>query len=220
MNEKKVTIITIICLVVILLAGGSAIYYLEFVRLKEVTAELVRVKGEVAVAEDKQSKIPGLKKSIEELKQKEQELIRQIPNLEKTEYDAFANLLDGLRRQSGVSVSRAGWTTPTKATAAPGRAAKVQPANIHKVQYGLTVTGSFYQILRYINLLEQQKRFIGIEDFTINKGGGENIAGAKATAPQRDLKITIYSYAYKLPSKPLEIEGEKPRAGKSTDIPD
>jgi len=220
MNEKKVTIITIICLAIILLVGGGAIYYLKFVRLTEVTAELDRVKGEVAVAEDKRSKIPALEKSIEELKQKEQELIRQIPNLEKTEYDAFANLLDGLRRQSGVTVSRAGWTTPTKPVSIPGRAPKIQPASIHKVQYGLNVTGSFYQILRYINLLEQQKRFIGIEDFTIGKGTSENLAGARATAHQRDLKITIYSYAYKLQPKPLEIEGEKPRTGKSTDIPD
>jgi hypothetical protein len=94
----------------------------------------------------------------------------------------------------------------------------VQPPTVHKVQYDLGVIGNFYQLLRYISLLEQHKRFIGVDNFSIAKGpGGE----AKSTAqPKRDLRITIYSYTYKLPPAPLELGEIDLRSGKSTDIPD
>jgi hypothetical protein len=95
----------------------------------------------------------------------------------------------------------------------------VQPPTVHKVQYDLAVTGTFYQLLRYINILEQNKRFIGVENFSFNKGpGGDNVKGNEI--PKRDLRITIYSYTYKLPPTPFVIEAPEARAGRSTDIPD
>ena len=98
----------------------------------------------------------------------------------------------------------------------------MQPATVHKVQYDLMVNGSFYQLLRYINLLEQQKRFIGVENFNVTKSAiGQDLEKGKAATPQRrDLKVTIYSYTYKLPPKAFELEFEEARSGKSTDIPD
>jgi hypothetical protein len=81
------------------------------------------------------------------------------------------------------------------------------------------VTGSFYQLLRYINILEQNKRFIGVENFAISKAGGSD-SSKSPEAPRRDLKIIIYSYTYKLPPKPFEIDAPEARSGKSTDIPD
>ena len=88
------------------------------------------------------------------------------------------------------------------------------------MQYDITVSGSFYQLLRYINLLEQQKRFIGVENFAVTKSGTTETGLSKAAAPRRDLKITIYSYTYKLPAKPFELPPEESRSGRSTDIPD
>jgi hypothetical protein len=52
-------------------------------------------------------------------------------------------------------------------------------------------------------------------------GGSESVKELnKAAAPKRDLKITIYSYTYKLPAKPFELPPEESRSGRSTDIPD
>jgi hypothetical protein len=54
---------------------------------------------------------------------------------------------------------------------------------------------------------------------TISKGSGDT-SKLKAAAPKRDLKLTIFSYTYKQPQKPLELDSVEERAGKSTDIPD
>lgn len=219
MNEKQFTIIWVVALVIIILAGSGAIWYLQFNVLVEKKQILDNVKKQVAIAKDKESKIKGLEKSIEELNKKANDLASHIPNLTRAEYDVFAELLDDFRRKAGVVVSRANWTVPNRPTPIPGRTTLPQPASIHKVQYDLSVTGSFYQLLRYINLIEQQKRFIGVENFTVGKAGGDSGTN-KAAAPKRDLKITIYSYTYKLPPQPFVIEAEPPLSGHSTDIPD
>jgi Tfp pilus assembly protein PilO len=218
MNEKQFTIIWVVALVLILIAGGTSIYFLQFDVLEQKKAELAAVQEQVQGATKKKNMIPILQKSIVELQKKEAELITHIPNLTRAEYDEFANLLDELRRKAGVSVGRASWGIPAKPTPIPGRPAVVQPPTVHKVQYDLGVVGNFYQLLRYINLLEQHKRFIGVETFAIAKGAGGDLKSS--AQPKRDLRITIYSYTYKLPPAPFELGEVDVRAGKSTDIPD
>jgi len=216
MNEKQFTIIWVVALVLIIIAGGASIYYLQFEVLEQKKQELTVVQGQVLDATKKKNAIPGLRNSIAELEKKESELITHIPNLTRAEYDVLAELLDDLRRKAGVSVSRAGWMVPSRAAAMPGR--PVQPPTVHKVQYDLSVTGNFYQLLRYINLLEQNRRFMGVETFSIAKGASTEVKSI--LLPRRDLRITIYSYTYKLPPTPFVIETDDVRAGKSTDLPE
>jgi len=219
MNEKQFTIIWVVGLVLILIAGGTSIYFLQFDILEEQKKKLAEVQSQVVDATKKKNAIDGIKKSIASLEKKEAELITHIPNLTRAEYDVFAELLDEIRRKAGVTVSRAGWAVPSRPVAIPGRPAVVQPPTVHKVQYDLGVTGSFYQLLRYINILEQNKRFIGVENFSFSKGPSGDMAKT-SEAPRRDLKIVIYSYTYKLPPTPFVIDAPEPRSGKSTDIPD
>jgi Tfp pilus assembly protein PilO len=217
-NEKQFTIIWVVALALIIIAGCGAIYYLQFEVLEQKKQELAAVQSQVADAAKKKRDIKGLQDSIAALEKKESELITHIPNMTRAEYDVFAELLDELRRKAGVSVSRAGWMVPTRPTPIPGRPATVQPATVHKVQYDITVTGTFYQLLRYVNLLEQHRRFIGVESFSITKGGGIDAKGA--ALPRRDMRVTIYSYTYKLPAQPFEIPPDEGRSGKSTDLPE
>lgn len=216
MNEKRFTIIWVVALVIILLSGGAAIWYLQFDVLVEKRRQLDVVRGQVNDAKQKQAKIPGLEKSIADLTKQAEELATHIPNLDRAEYDVFAELIDELRRKASVTVPRVTWAVPGRPAPIPGRPVVNQPATIHKVQYDITASGSFYQLLRYINLIEQQRRFIGVENFTIMKGGDTT----KGVAPRRDLRITIYSYTYKLPAQPFFIEAPEERSGRSTDIPD
>jgi Tfp pilus assembly protein PilO len=216
MNEKQFTIIWVVALVIILLAGGGAIWYLQFDVLVEKRRQLDVVRGQVNDAKQKEAKIKGLEESIKKLTKEAEELATHIPNLDRAEYDVFAELLDELRRKANVTVPRVTWAVPGRPVPIPGRPVINQPATIHKVQYDLSVNGSFYQLLRYVNLIEQQRRFIGVDNFAIVKGSDS----VKGVAPRRDLRITIYSYTYKLPPQPFIIEAPEERAGRSTDIPD
>ncbi|HLF93525.1 MAG TPA: hypothetical protein VJB14_08685 [Planctomycetota bacterium] len=222
MNEKKVLIITIVCLAFILLAGGTAIWYFQFNVLEEKKADLARVTGELEAAKTRVREIEPLKKEIKKLEEDEKEKIKKIPNLTRAEYDVFADMLDEFRRRSGVTVSRGGWVQASKPSPVVGRPpVKPQPAMVHKVQYDLAVTGSFFQLLRYINLIEQETRFINVENFSIGKSSETASTGATgAPALKRDLKLTLFSYTYRPKAEALEIELEEQRKGRSTDIPD
>jgi len=219
MNEKQFTIIWVVALVIIILAGSGAIWYLQFDVLVEKRKELDAVKAQVKVAKDKVDQIPRLQASIKELNKRAAELATHIPNLDRAEYDVFAELLDDLRRRANVVVPRVSWANPSRPAPIPGRPVVNQPQSIHKVQYDVAVTGSFYQLIRYINLIEQQRRFIGVDNFNISRGGGDS-AKIKAAAPKRELRMSIYSYTYKQPQQPFVLETAEERAGKSTDIPD
>ena len=58
MNEKQFTIIWVVALVIILLAGGGAIWYLQFDVLVEKRDQLKAEKAKVADAKSKKDKIP------------------------------------------------------------------------------------------------------------------------------------------------------------------
>jgi Tfp pilus assembly protein PilO len=215
MNEKRITIITIACLVVLLGALGGAYYYFHLNKLQQLEAELEQVRAAVADAEQKKAKIEPLKKQIEGLIREEEKLAPQIPNLGRDEYDTLANLLDDLRRRSGVIVPQARWVTATRPQPVPGRPARTIPPSVHKVQFDLSVSGSFFQLLRYINLLEQQSRFINVESFQIQPAQGQ---GAEV-ALRRNMRVTVYSYTYRQAQEPV-FEISEQRYGRSTDIPD
>ena len=210
MNEKKGLIITLAVLAVILVAGGAGIYYLQFVILEEKRVELAGLEQQVHAANNKKNQIPKLKADRDALQVKLQDLQPKIPYLDRDEYDRFADLLDQIRQHAGVTVSRGAWQTTA------GSSRTNTPSSMHRVVYELNVTGGFYQLLRYINLLEQKKRHIQVSAITVQRGGTEVRRGNFT----RELRIQLTSYTYRrpdeenLPTPPVE------QVGRSTDFPD
>ena len=238
MNEKKPLIIASAALAVIILAGGGALYYLHFVVLPKAQKELEAAQKAVADAKDKQNKIKPYTDQIAALKIEEEKKKTRIPNLDSKEYDGLANLLDDIRKRAGVDLSGGTYSqpkgtaaTPTRAPRAPagaaGAAAAAAPtAGVHKVHYDMIVKGGFHQLLRYLNLLEKERRFLNVESFTITKGAEAKEAkdGKSATAAIRQLKVTVSSHTYRTPPPPppttptaaVEID----KGGQSTPVPD
>lgn len=230
MSEKQVMIVTVVILAVIVLAGLGGGYYLWFVVLDSKKKERDTVTAQVRDAEEKVKQIGKLREENATLEAAIKDLGERIPNLDRLEYDAFANLLDEKRRRANVFVDVGRWVNVAKSTAAPGRPAKVLPQTIHKVQYDLHMTGSFYQLVQFINLLEQERRFIHVESATISPGqaatgggGGGGAAAAAAAAEaalgRRDMKLVLYSFTYKTPDLILPRK-EETRKGQSTPIPE
>ena len=225
MNEKKPLIIACIALGVIILAGGSLLYYFNFVVLPEQEKLLAGANAELAKAREKKALIPKIEASISDLRAQEVKKKTRIPDLDDKEYDGLALLLDDMRKRAGVDVAKGSYSIP-KAAATTGRAGAAAggaSANVHKVQYDLGVKGGFHQLLRYLNMLEKDRRFINVESFSIAKGGAEG--GAKggnrgATQAIRELKVVITSYTYRQGAKPPKAIAKEDEGGISTDVPE
>lgn len=215
MNEKKPLIIASAVLAVIILAGGGALYYFHFVVMPKALKELEDAKKAVADAMDKKSKIKGYLEQIDVLKKDEEKKRSRIPNLDTKEYDGLANLLDDIRKRAGVDISGGRFSQAREA--GPG----VASPNVHKVQYDMNVKGAFHQLVRYLNLIEKEKRYLGVDSLTIGRGADASVRGRSVAQAMRDLKITLSSYTYRVPPTPPPVTvAEDKGGGQSTPVPD
>lgn len=126
------------------------------------------------------------------------------------ENDILFVQIEKVRRQSNVGISSSKFVPPKRlAGAAAARAPKI-PANIHKVQYEFIVGGGFYQLLRFINLIETSDRSINVDFFTMT--AGKPGSGKETGAIFHALKITLHSFSYRSatgPAKPAPKKDEK-----------
>ncbi len=215
MSEKRVLIVTIVALALVVIAGAAAIWWFQFNVLAEKEQKLIQVKDELRIAEGKVKQIEGLRKAIAAIEKDIEEKQKRIPNLDRAEYDKFANLLDEKRRRAGVFVPQARWVTATRPQAVAGRPVRGIPPSMHKVQYDMQVRGGFYQLLKYVNLIEEDRRFINVENFSIMPSGG-----AAAGQFVRDMRLTLYSFTYRPQVEAPLPKADERRAGTTTAIPE
>jgi Tfp pilus assembly protein PilO len=217
MSEKQILIVTIVTLVLVVIVGAAAVWWFQFNVLDEKKQQLEAVKTELNGALTKVAQIDGLKKDITKAEGEIAQKQERIPNLDRAEYDKFANLLDEKRRRAGVFVPQARWATVTAPQPVPGRPSRGIPASMHKVQYEMSVKGGFYQLLKYVNLLEEERRFINVESFSILPSGGSSTSGTQLL---REMKLTLYSFTYRPKEKAPLPQAAAERAGISTLIPE
>ncbi len=205
MNERTVTIVAVSFLVVIVLAGGGAIYYFHGVLDERETTHTSRL-ADVNDAKDKQRAIPKLKEQIKKLEADIAEGDRRIPKLDDLQYDELAELIDALRKQSSTFVQDARYS--------PSRGGPGLAPSMNRATYDVSVRGGFFNLLRFVNLLEAQTRFVAVDDFSISGGSEET-----GRIPIREMRIRLYSFA----RKPMNLPGEQgaplPTADKATTEP-
>lgn len=218
MSEKQVTLITLGVLAVIVLVGGVAIYVLQFKVLRKKDQDITNMQKSLKEDQAKQRDIDKVRKDAAAQAKIEKEKEGRIPVLDIEEYDRFMDTVEAMRQKSGVMIGTAKMVTPKKATG--GKAAVKLPANIHKVTYDFVVIGGFAQLLRFLNLVEQQNRFMRVETFSI--GAGKSGA-VKALGLVPTMKVQLYTYTYKVEVKPGEKKEEKKPeevSNPSTPLPD
>ncbi|MBI2901668.1 MAG: hypothetical protein HYY17_15905 [Planctomycetes bacterium] len=103
------------------------------------------------------------------------------------EYDIFFNHIDRLRRQAGVLVPSGKFVPPKRA--APGAKQVRVPASMQKADFELICVGSFYQLLRFLNLLETAQRHVTVETFQITAGKSVGVA-------YHSLRLNLYTFSF------------------------
>lgn len=213
MSEKKITLITLIVLGLILLGGAGAIWYLYFNVLAAEEEEITQLQSKVAQARRKQSQLKSLREMLDKLTKDAEEKAARIPSLDIEEYDRFANTIEGLKRQAGIFVWQAAHIEERRSVSRRGMAAgKRLPPQVHKVDYEFLCTGRFFPLLRFINLLETNQRFLEIQSCSISTW--EEALQDDPRSDLREMKIKVTTYTYEVSAVPggkkKEPEREKP----------
>ncbi len=214
MNERNVTIVSIVILSLTVLGGGVGIYYLRSnMAVKE--KERKALQAEVDDAVKKQGELPRLKAQRNGLNDKIKAGEERVPRLDELQYDELADLIDSLRKLASVTLSDAKFSSPK---------GKGGSAAMHRAVYDINLKGGFFNLLRFINLVEAQKRYIGVASFTISDAGGDAAVGKGSLVPIRGMRVQIFSFTRK-PGKeaapqPTSIKQPEPeKAPSSTPLP-
>ena len=192
MNERQITLITLAFLALFIIGGGIGVWYLQFNVLSKKKEGMEALRKKVVVASKKKDSLKKLRIEVNNLRKKETEEIQRIPNLDNNEYDGFVDQLNQMRRQSGVFLRSASTARGRRVAA---RGGTKLPTNVDKVSYDLTVSGNFYPLLRFINLIETNKRYIQIDSAKISSSGGR---GSGSGGSLRELKVKVTTYAFKI----------------------
>jgi Tfp pilus assembly protein PilO len=214
MNERNVTIVSIVILSLTLLGGGLGIYYLRS-NMATKTRERNNLKAEVDDAVKKQGELPKLKAQRNALNEKIKAGEERVPRLDELQYDELADLIDSLRKLASVTLSDARFSSPKT---------KVASASMHRATYDINLKGGFFNLLRFINLVEAQKRYIGVASFSIADAGGDAMVGKGSLIPIRSMRVQIFSFTRKpgkgAPTPTTEIKAPEPeKAPSSTPLP-
>ena len=122
-----------------------------------------------------------------------------------------------MRKSSNVYVASGSYTPSPPGS--PGPQGPLPPS-VQKITYSFAVRGGWFNLLRFINMLETQKRIINVDSITITPGGNDE---KLTTTPRRELGIRITSYMYREappppdPNAPTAMEQPKEPREKPAD---
>lgn len=197
LSEKQMTILTISALVLVLLAGGGAIYYLQFVVIAEKKTEIAGVEQKIAEEQTKVPQMDVFRNAIETAKKKIAAAKGVIPTIDEKEYDSFVDSIDELRRRAGVDVASGRLSLTNRSNPTGG----ALPGNFYRVDYTLTVTGTFDLLLRFLNILETNDRFVHVQRFAVTP--------TPDSVSHCSLPLTISSYLFTQPGAPPKPPASK-----------
>lgn len=207
-TEKVLTIIMIVFLVLIILGGGFAAYYLHGIS-GEKDKQIEDLDKKVKEAQDKVAKIPAIENKIDEIKPYIEKLQHSIPTFSFfNEYDDLAIYLEKIFKEAQVIVPETKFQIgePGKSSAKDRKTAL--PSNVNEVTCDIKLKGTFINILRFMNLIENSERFILLEDFKPVRGSGGT----------DELALTLRTFTYK--GTPPPQPKATTTAGATTPSPD
>jgi len=164
----------------------------------EIETTITQKQAAITAAQQKIAKIGGLEKEVIILRENLDEYVKVLPDSK--ELNGFVRMLTMFERQSGL--------VGTDLLQKPTRAAKGSE-RFALIEYSYEMTGTLWEFLKFINLLENYERFINIAEFSIHAGGKGKDDEMRDGEVVHKVKLTMQTYSY---------NGKA--AGKEAEIPD
>lgn len=165
------------------LAVGGGFYAQGMV--DEVETSITTKQQAIAAAEAKIIKIPAVEKDVVILRENLGEYVKILPDTR--ELNEFVRMLNQFERQSGAVSTRLSAKKESKA----GR--------FTRIEYSYEMTATLWEMLRFINLIENYDRFVNIAEFSITVGKGDATAGNSSVRDGDDvhtIRLTMQTYKY------------------------
>lgn len=175
-----------------LAAGG--VYYAQGL-IEEVDVQVTAKRGEVAAADAKIAKVPGLEKEVIILRENLGEYVKILPDDD--QLNEFVRMINRFDNQSGVR-----GTGLKKKNVRQGKS----KGRFTPIEYTYDMTATLWQGLKFMNLVENFERFVSITEFSIAPGKGDNGAAETVNGEVvHVIKVTMQTYQYNKAGKGKEV---------------
>ncbi len=179
-NDKVVLLAMLIGAGVLALASGAGVWYLQK-ESAELETQNSALQTRVAQAQTKISKLPQLRAQREESEVRLRVAERILPSQE--EIETLVDNLSAFAERSGVVITKA---APVRQVAYGGPGGSARP--FEEANFDLDLKGDYFQYVEFLNLLENYKRFIRVDSFTISPGRSQD------ESLGIDLKFATFTY--------------------------
>lgn len=176
-----------------LLAGGG-IYYTDDL-IAEVDAQAVDKQSAIDKAASRIRQVPSLERDVIILRENLGEYVKILPD--QKELTDFVRMLNQFNRQSGVKSSSLVNTQRTTS----------KTERFTPIEYKYEMTATLWQVMKFMNLVENFERFVSITDFTITSGSKNGKVQVRDGDVVHNVQMTLQTYAYngKADAKDVQI---------------
>lgn len=159
MNEMKKTVISAVAVLVVVLAA-SGWTYMGWRKCRQAETALEQKKTQVAQLREKIARIPELRQEKTKLQEELAEYETILPN--DRDLNNIFDTLSSFTKDSGVTILE--FKPERERQDRPG-----ESSSYKQVSYDLKLEGDFFQVIKFINLLENHKRFVRIDSLEMGK---------------------------------------------------
>ena len=216
LNENK-QLVLVVGAFALLFAGEIALGWMVSSDRASWKQEIDRIDADQAFAETKIAQVPHLRERARELSGIVRDYTAILPSPDEVRQDAFLDDITALSQEAGLLIDSAGPVVVKELAVGrnprAGSSSTVNSADrFHRHKYRFTMRGSFHDLHRFINRVENHKRFLQIDSISIQSVEDEDPASwqgeidwAAAPSEVRSLSLEISTYTYE--EKDLNPEG-------------
>lgn len=175
-----------------LLAAGGIYYTDEMVA--EIDAQVVGKQSAIEKAGARLRQIPSLERDVIILRENLGEYVKILPD--QKELTDFVRMLNQFNRQSGVKSSS---LVNTQRQAAKND-------RFTPIEYTYEMTATLWQVMKFMNLVENFERFVSITDFSIQSGSKNGKVQMRDGDVVHTVQMTLQTYAYNGKADAKEVQ--------------
>lgn len=203
LNERHQLILLIGVFSLVLVGEGTFAYFTWNDRTKAASA-LSKLSSEEKSAREKKKQIPDLNEKARKLASIIEEYAQILPTDAEVSTDAFLEDIDRFTRNTELKLDTAKSVQvkdPTANQSAKQKKSATTEKNFVQYKYRFTFTGTFNDLLKFVNAVENHSRFLQVDAIDIKPQGAdrEEKHGDEvklAENPIKDFTIEISTYTY------------------------
>ena len=193
LSEKKVLLIIIgLALILAIVFAGMNIFVFR-INLAKVRQEIADKDIQIKQAQEQKQQMEQLKNEVDKLKKEMDSFEKTLPAKDKiASYEIFIDTLDNICKEANIALKNARLIKEGQRSVSPN--SQSSSTSYEKISYDLLTEGEFFDLIKFISLLEEYPRFIKINSFSLAPQDMNQVMQTGKSKHSMSIRITTYVY--------------------------